>query len=106
MELVDDDGDAAKRTRLDDGVVCREGTPAHTTAEGGSESARSKYCTLCIRDKSARQRPWLTSLTIQGQARSMASATKHQHDWKIGRAGRWEDDTWHDDQNTRQGYHW
>jgi hypothetical protein len=31
MELADDDGDAAKRTRLYDGVVYREGKPAHNT---------------------------------------------------------------------------
>jgi hypothetical protein len=57
MELADDDGDAAKRTRLDDGVVCHEGTPAHNMAEGGSQSARFKYRVMCIRDKRVRQRP-------------------------------------------------
>jgi hypothetical protein len=57
MERVDDDGDAAKRIRLDDGVICRDGTPAHSTAEGGSQSARSKYRAMCIRDKHVRQRP-------------------------------------------------
>jgi hypothetical protein len=57
MELADDDGDAAKRTRLDDGVVCHEGTPAHNMAEGRSQSARFKYRVMCIRDKRVRQRP-------------------------------------------------
>jgi hypothetical protein len=66
-----------------DGVVCREGTPAHSTAEGGSQSARSDYGAICIRDKHAWQRPWSTSLT------------NHQHGWRIGREGQWEKGTWH-----------
>jgi hypothetical protein len=63
MELANDDGAAATRTRLDDGVVCREGTPAHSTADGGSQSTRSEYYAMCIRDKRVWQRPWSTSLT-------------------------------------------
>jgi hypothetical protein len=68
MELADEDGAAAKRTSLDDGVVCRERTPAHSTTDGGSQSARSEYCTMCIRNKRTRERPRSTSLTTQGQA--------------------------------------
>jgi hypothetical protein len=83
-----------------DGVVCQEGTPAHSTTEGGSQSVRSEYGAICIRDKRTRQQSWSTSLTTQGQARS---TTNHQHGWRIGREGRWEKGTWHDDQSTRRG---
>jgi hypothetical protein len=49
LELADDDGDAAKQTRLDDGVVCREGTPAHNTMDSESQSTRSNYGAMRIR---------------------------------------------------------
>lgn len=68
-----------------DGVVCREGMPAHSTTEGGSQSTRSEYGAICIRDKRTRQQPWSTSLTTQGQARSTTNTTNHQHGWRIGR---------------------
>jgi hypothetical protein len=86
-----------------DDVVCWEGTPTHNTAEGRSQSARSEYGTICIRDKHTRQWPWSTSLTTQGQTRSTANATNRQHGWRIGREGRWEEGTWHNDQSTQQG---
>jgi hypothetical protein len=89
-----------------DGVICREGTPAHNTMEGGSQSARSEYRAMCIRDKRAWQQPWSTSLMTQGQAMPTANATSHQHSWRIGREGRCEEGTWHGDQSTRRGDHW
>jgi hypothetical protein len=54
MELADDDGATAKRIRLDDGVVRRERTPAHSTANSGSQSARLNYGTMRIRNKRTR----------------------------------------------------
>jgi hypothetical protein len=46
MELADDDGDAAKRTKLDDSVVCREGTP-HTAQRKAGVNRRDPNTAGC-----------------------------------------------------------
>jgi hypothetical protein len=91
MELADYDGAAAKRTRLDDGVVYRERTPAHNTTDSGSQSARSNYCAMRIKNKRTRQRARSTSLTTRGQATDAFGEVATMDYDKIGRENRHHD---------------